>query len=233
MSITTDPNQDGFKDKLAVLKEAWDKQWQRNDNLDSKATSIIQVAGTITALIFGFVTFSQSVTESTFIPPIQALIISSIFLGLGSIILSILAIRTRSFFFPIDSSRYFENADFKIGKGFNPDSVRFHDEMVKSAWDYENIFKHYLISLRTFQRNSESKSRFVFAAVLFLVIGVALTVTAVTTIFWWQSLPPQQEETGLTCKELTTSGTRTMNSNNIISSSLSNDDSKVMLCTTE
>lgn len=97
--ISSNPNQDVLEKSLKELKVAWDKQWRRNDILESKATSIIQVAGIVTALIFGFVTFSQSTgNKLSFIPLTQGIIIASIFFSLGSIVLSILTIRTKTFF---------------------------------------------------------------------------------------------------------------------------------------
>ena len=228
ISISHNPNQDELKAKLEELKEVWNKHWQNDDRLDSKAASVIQVAGTITTLIFGFVTFSQlSGNKLSFIPLTQGIIIASIFFCVGSIILSIFAVRLRSLLFPLDVEDYFRNTDYTR---IRYDADRFYHEKLREPYDYESLIKNYLMSLLTFTKNNQSKSRFLVVAMILLVIGIALTVAAVIAIFWSQSSLSQQQGNGeLTCKQLSTIETRIINGTNIFASS-SNKESKVMLC---
>lgn len=104
----------------------------------------------------------------------------------------------------------------------------FDAEKIRDPWDYERLFKYYVISTRVVQRNNGSKGKFVFAAVTFLVISVALTFAEVITIFL--SEPQQQGNGELTCKQLSTIETRIINGTNIFAPSSSNKESKVLLC---
>jgi hypothetical protein len=44
----------------------YDREWDRKGTLDGKANNIVGTAGTVTGLVFGFVTFSTSIFEFSF-----------------------------------------------------------------------------------------------------------------------------------------------------------------------
>ena len=106
------------------------EQWRRTESIENKATSIIQVAGTITALIFGFVTFSQS--TATFNPAgyIEWLIVIGVILSIASIVFSVIALQVRKYSFPIDITSYFSNPRIKLPKNPKIETISFIDAKV-------------------------------------------------------------------------------------------------------
>jgi hypothetical protein len=136
--VTCISQEDRLKLKLEELRIQLDKEWQRNTTLDNKAAAIIQIAGIITTLIFGFVTFTQSIgadAKFTITPVVQLLIILSIVFGIISIVLCIGVTFVRKYSYSEQIERYFLNPEDKFDAD-DAERYQFYDEVLDEKRTY-------------------------------------------------------------------------------------------------
>lgn len=173
---------DGLTLKLEELKVQYDKEWTRNNVLDTKATTTITIAGTIITLIFGFVTFAQSTAtnaELIISPLVQGLILTSIIFGIISILCAVHVLWIRDYAYLTEIKDYFRNPSAK----FSLDSINstttyedlFNTKKIVEKKQIGEIMASYILSIKVFAQNNENKSRSLIAAVSFLVFSVFTT----------------------------------------------------------
>jgi len=219
--------------KLTELRRRWDKEWERNNTLESKATTLMGAAGTMTTLIFGFVTLAQSTTKFELVPQIIYLIILSIIFSISSIISAIAVLSIREYLFPLRIASYFKNEDFK------PDLRTIHSTNFADYQDVEkfldttpiDMIANYLNYIRVIHLNSENKASLISASIVFLVFSAIFTGIAAAAILWSQPIhqATDGEKGQFTCNELEASTTRSISNNKLIDVTKGNA-SKLMLC---
>src|SRR4051794_35373873 len=85
--------------KIEELRLRAQKEWENKTALDSKATSIITIAGTITTLVFGFVTFATSLNNFELSNYAQLIIVAGIITDIISILFAIWSIKLEPYAF--------------------------------------------------------------------------------------------------------------------------------------
>ena len=162
--MTNNLSEDKLKHRLEELRSSWDKEWQRNELLESKAFNVIQVSGVVTTLIFGFVAFIQSTTMLVVTPIVMILIILSVSFGSMSIITAILAIRVRTYLLSEDYEQYFkpEHRNKKPDYFVNKTRGDLLDEnKISEELNTDSLIARYVFLLKSFHSNNENKGSYV------------------------------------------------------------------------
>lgn len=229
--------EDPKKSQLDELKKQWDNEWQRNQALEGKAVTIIQVSSTVTTLVFGFVTLSKSLASFTFNPILQTIIILGIIFSISSIITSILALRTYRYIVPLNIDQFFRKNDYgaPIVDISNVDQIKskkpeeFLDMSVLDKAK-DNFITNYVISIKSYNFNNANKAILLILSLVLLIISIGVISLAVGVIFLQQSGTESPIKGGqFSCSEIDVSNTRIIKNNQIIQH-ITNDRGKVILC---
>lgn len=207
--------------KLDEFRATSEKEWDRKETLDSRAISIVQVAGTITALIFGFVTIIQTSDKFSFTSYIENMIIASIVVIITSIVFSILVIWPRKYYFRIAIEDYFY-------KNANGESI-FDITTLESKDNVEGVVASYARIIRKNNNTNAKKAILLIIAAILLVAGLALSSIVVIELFRLQPSVQSSIKGEFTCKELAVDNTKVIANNKILDSERS-VDSGVLLC---
>jgi F0F1-type ATP synthase assembly protein I len=154
---------------LEELRLRYDSEWDRKGTLDGKANNIVGTAGTVTGLVFGFVTFSTYIFEFSFPYYLGIIIVGSIIASIFVILVSIVAIRLQEYLSTFDIEDFTEVEN---------------KEKLKKAKDAEirnPLSESYILCIKNnFNRNNDkAKKKGIATASLFisiLLIGIAIGI---------------------------------------------------------
>ena len=113
---------------LEIIKERINSEEKRSEVLDQKAINIITIIGTITSIIFGFITFSSTNYNFHFSLSSTISIVLSLLSGVATIILSLLAYRVQDYQQMIDLTNFFERSNskkYKLKRKYNTKTKRY------------------------------------------------------------------------------------------------------------
>lgn len=184
--------------------------------------SIVQVGGTSTALIFGFVTFIQTSNKFSFTSYIENVIIVTILIIIASIVLSVLVLWPRKYSFRIAIDDYF----FKNEEGESKFDVT---TLMRPIDNVADVIGSYARSIRENKHTNDRKAIFIIIAAILLVAGLALSAIVVIELFRLQPSAQSKTKGEFTCKELAAGSTKVIANNKMLDSEQSLD-SGVLLC---
>lgn len=175
------------------MKRRLDFEWQRNSTIEGKASTIIQVSGTITTLIFGFVTFVQATTNFTLPTQVAVIIVISIVFSILSIIISINVLWIREYSLPVNITK-FRKPNFtkmQIDQFAEKPFGHFLDmQKIKESIEGTSKIKiilNYIAIINLLSHQNQQKGYAMLLATVFLVMCIGLTGFAVVFIFWSSS----------------------------------------------
>ena len=155
-----------------------------------KATAVISVAGTITTLIFAFVTFATSTIHIETPFYIQGIIIASIIASIFAIVKSIQALALKNYGYVMDIERLSQ----EIIKGQENGILKLNQYVI-SGYKNDKDIEDDVISryLKTISKNAElniQKGKSVTGAIYSLItsitlIGIAVVLTLLQSLFNW------------------------------------------------
>jgi hypothetical protein len=153
-----------------------------------KATAVISVAGTITTLIFAFVTFATSTIHIETPFYIQGIIIASIIASIFAIVKSIQALALKNYGYVMDIERLSQ----EIIKGQENGILKLNQYVI-SGYKNDKDIEDDVISryLKTISKNAElniQKGKSVTGAIYSLItsitlIGIAVVLTLLQSLF--------------------------------------------------
>jgi ABC-type multidrug transport system fused ATPase/permease subunit len=214
--------------RLNEVRARSNKEWEVKNTLESKATSIIQTAGTMATIIFGVVTFTLTSTRFVFPFYLLLAIAISILLCVGCIIICLLAIRIKDFYTPVQVESYFSKKNGRIE--YDKGRPVFDQSKTGINPTEEQMFKDYLECILHNRENNDEKAALVLVALFFLVLSIVLLSWIVVLVFGLQPISSENEKgIKFTCNELETGAMRIITNNNILEPGTTSD-SKIMLC---
>lgn len=100
---------------LKELQREYDAQWDLKKALESKAISLTAINGTVTTLLFGFTTFLLNYASNNTLLPLlygnlmYLVLLSSVFISVGSMLISILSYRIQDYYFVSSRKIFFDD----------------------------------------------------------------------------------------------------------------------------
>ena len=170
---------DGLLDEL---KAQYNKEFETEEIMDRKATTMMATAGTVTSLLFGFGTFLVTRIEPTYallyfaILSLLAAIITNIF----SVVMCVKAYYVRDYYFVAkdksflkDNANSYNAKDIAGLKGLDDDRIRDYIQMEESdfkLWLTRTYIAYTLINAD----NNDKKAKNITLAQLTFLIGLAI-----------------------------------------------------------
>lgn len=200
--------------RLEQVKDATDREWNRKDTLESKATSLIQVSGTMTAIIFGFVTFAQSTGDISFPLHTQILIGASVILGIVTILICVIVLYLQDYKFPVRQRYYFQ---VDKGQFLKDDAGKLILDPIRKQNHHteQSIFEGHLKMLDHNRLKNDQKSALLIWGFVALLISIALIGGAVFTFFMMAS-PGQKDIDPLECAEVDPGSMRSVHNSQLL-----------------
>jgi len=181
----------------------------------------------VTTLIFGFVTFTQSIIKSELNNEVLYLIILGIVFSISSIVTAISVLSIRKYLFPLDIDAHFKD------KNFEPDPATIHEKDIGEYFRLNKLLDisqmkmiaHYIAFIKVIHHKNENKAELVNVFLGISVVFVGLTAAATS---WSPPTTSSDSEGKFTCIEPDTATTRMINDSQMSDSAVTG--SKIMIC---
>lgn len=230
--IKMKPSSDDSSLRLEEVRRAEEREWENNREIGSKATSIIQFSGTILGIIFGFLTFAESVMKLSFSLEAQILVVTSIIMNVVSIILCVFISSKGKYIFPVETTYYFRDGsgglikDERGNRKFNKDRIREHVSEQSLFMGYLNVIDQNRIVSDRMMTLLKTSSICLSISVVFLISAIMISIGL--SFFGSQIVNKINLGEDLRCTELSTGPTRIVN--NSILTTLEGPKTMLMLC---
>jgi hypothetical protein len=168
---------------LDELKAQYNKEFETQEMLDGKASSMMATAGTVTSLLFGFGTFLVARVEPIYALlyfAILSLLLATIITNIFSVFMCVKAYYVRDYYFVAKDKSFLKknpnsyNAKDIAGlKGLDDDRIRHYIEMEESdfkLWLTRTYIAYTLINAD----NNDKKAKNITLAQLTFLIGLVI-----------------------------------------------------------
>jgi hypothetical protein len=163
---------------VSELRAQYNMEFDNKKNLETKASSIISISGTVAALLFGFGTFLINKVSPSydFFMYILALLMISISSITISIILSIFASRIHEYYVAADHKQFYK------GKEFDEDKWEKYCYSSKNKFN-RTIAKNYFKCIQHNANKNETKARYIQLAQIGFFCGLAVLPFLLAIVF--------------------------------------------------
>ena len=182
----------------------------------------------MTAIIFGFVTFAQSVADTIFPLHIQVFISISVILGIVSILICVIVLYLQKYQFPVEQTYYFRNDAGNLLKDPNG-QLRLNDNRKLELVSEQSLFEGYLGIIQSNRTKNDQKATLLIWGFVVHLISIAFIGVAIFFFFQLGSPDDKKDEGRLTCTEVDTGNKRVINDNQLLELQ-NNPNAKLMIC---
>jgi hypothetical protein len=168
---------------LDELKAQYNKEFETQESLDKKASTMMATAGTVTSLLFGFGTFLVARVEPTYALlyfAILSLLLASIITNIFSVFMCVKAYYVRDYYFVAKDKSFLKknpnsyNAKDIAGlKGLDDDRIRHYIEMRESDFKL-GLIRTYIAYTLINADNNDKKAKYITLAQLTFLIGLVI-----------------------------------------------------------
>jgi len=167
------------KEFFQELKDQFQREIDLKERLDTKASHLMTVAGTVITLLLGMIVliFGQIDTETNFLKISFGLLIAGIVCAGLSLFAAVLTHITKNYTYPFGEEIFYKN------NKLDENTIKLFRESSEKKF-YTRMIEEYLFSIKENSKENRSKSNTINGGHITLLGGIIMTIFAVIFLYF-------------------------------------------------